>query len=159
MTWALCFNCGASKFGAFNPCPECQVGSTGNLELDIAFSDHHLSPATIAAFGKVIATMRAASDDNELRFWSFLHYISEEHPSILRIQIAPAFQARIREFLATLTLPPVHVEPSGRAQMRQQRDPVADSAPGESPLNSIFPPDDAPKRGREPGYADPDGVE
>ena len=47
MTWALCLNCGEKKFGAICPCPSCQAESTGDINLDIAFSDHHMSVETI----------------------------------------------------------------------------------------------------------------
>ena len=39
MTQALCLHCGEIKFGALCPCPQCQADSTGNVDLDIAFSD------------------------------------------------------------------------------------------------------------------------
>src|SRR5947208_1440674 len=62
MTWALCFNCGATKFGASCPCPECQRASTGDMGLDIAFSDHHWSEATLKAFGEVVRSLRRVGE-------------------------------------------------------------------------------------------------
>ena len=55
MTWALCLTCGDVKFGAICPCPNCGVSSTGNMQLDIAFSDHHLSRRTLDELGAVVA--------------------------------------------------------------------------------------------------------
>src|SRR4051794_1647899 len=72
MTWALCFNCGETKFGALCPCPSCQEGSTGDINLDIAFSDHHMAVETIKEFGEVVRAIRRACDEDELRFWSFI---------------------------------------------------------------------------------------
>ena len=54
MTWALCFNCGELKFGAYCPCPECQVASTGDMNLDLLFSDHYLTRATLGALGEMV---------------------------------------------------------------------------------------------------------
>jgi len=48
VTWALCLNCGEVKFGAICPCPKCNVESTGDMNLDIAFSDHHMAKETAA---------------------------------------------------------------------------------------------------------------
>ncbi len=54
MTWALCHGCGGTKFGAIVPCPECHLDSTGNFEMDVRFSDHHISHRTINEFGAVL---------------------------------------------------------------------------------------------------------
>jgi hypothetical protein len=43
MTWALCLNRGETKFGAIRPCRSCKTASTGDMSLDIAFSDHHVA--------------------------------------------------------------------------------------------------------------------
>lgn len=110
MTLALCFNCGETKFGAFCPCAKCHVGSSGDLGLDIAFSDHSMSVATIEAFGKVIVAIRAVCDDDGLRFWSFLRYISLNHSDILRIEQAADAEAKCDEVLARAHPPPVVVE-------------------------------------------------
>ena len=53
MTMALCFNCGAIKFGAIIPCPKCYFHMIGNMEsmddvgLAIAFSDHNFEIETL----------------------------------------------------------------------------------------------------------------
>ena len=80
MTWALCFNCGATKFGAICPCPQCGFTSTGDMNLDIAFSDHRLSEETLRAFGAVVGSIHRVCDDDHLRFWTFIHYVSTRHP-------------------------------------------------------------------------------
>ena len=107
---ALCLNCGEVKFGAICPCPKCNVASTGNIGLDIAFSDHHLSVPTLEAFGKVVRAIRGATQDDQLRFWSFLHYISANHSDILRIEQPPEQQAQCDAVLALAQPPPVTVE-------------------------------------------------
>jgi hypothetical protein len=49
MTRAVCFKCGAIKFGAFCPCPECgDVPATeDDLALSLAMSDHYFDMATL----------------------------------------------------------------------------------------------------------------
>lgn len=123
MTWALCLNCGETKFGALCPCPACQAGSTGDIALDIAFSDHHMSVETIREFGAVIRAIGLACDDDQLRFWSFIDFVSTHHPEILRVELAPDEAARCAEVLARAHPPPVVVRESERAAwMREPGD-------------------------------------
>ncbi len=68
MTWALCFNCDKVKFGAICPCLKCEVKSTGDINLDIAFSDHNMTKETLEDFGKVVGTIHSRCDDSELCF-------------------------------------------------------------------------------------------
>lgn len=76
MTMALCLYCGDTKFGALIPCPNCKADSTGNMNLDIAFSEHPMSVATIEAFGEVVRAIRRVCEDDEMRFWAFASYRS-----------------------------------------------------------------------------------
>ncbi|MFO0960299.1 MAG: hypothetical protein U0800_23135 [Isosphaeraceae bacterium] len=94
MTWALCFHCGNTKFGAICPCPDCQVSSTGNMQLDIAFSDHNLSVETIREFGEVVRAIQQVCDDDATRFWSFILYVSRNHPDILDVNLEPEVESR-----------------------------------------------------------------
>lgn len=116
MTMALCFNCGHTKFGAICPCPECTVSSTGDMQLDIAFSDHHMSVATIGAFGEVVRALRAVCPDDRERFWAFIHYVSSRHPAVLRVEIPAEEVARLEAVVALANPPPVAFEESPRAQ-------------------------------------------
>jgi hypothetical protein len=137
MTWALCFNCGATKFGALCPCPECEFASTGDISLDIAFSDHHLSQETLKAFGAVVAAIRRVCDDDQLRFWSFIHYVATRHPELLGVKMPPEENERCEAVLARANPPPVAVEESVRAKgLRelQEREGIADrDTEGEKP--------------------------
>lgn len=113
MTMALCFNCGRTKFGAICPCPECSVASTGDMGLDITFSDHHMSVGTIEAFGEVVRAIRRVCDDDQLRFWSFIRYVSVHRSDILGVQQPPEQQAACDAVLTRAQPPPVAVEKSG----------------------------------------------
>ena len=113
MTMALCFNCGHTKFGAICPCPECGTASTGDMNLDIAFSDHRLSVATLGAFGEVVRAIRRACDDDHLRFWSFIRFVSVNHPDILGVDQPPEQRAACDAVLADAHPPPVVLEASG----------------------------------------------
>jgi hypothetical protein len=120
MTMALCFACGATKFGALCPCPECQAGPTGNVNLDIAFSDHRMSVATIAAFGEVVRAIRLASEDEQVRFWSFIRFVSLHHSEILGVTLAPDLEAECDAVLSRASPPPVIVEESGQARVLRE---------------------------------------
>jgi hypothetical protein len=109
MTWALCFSCGATKFGAICPCPQCHVSSTGDMQLDIAFSDHHLAVETLREFGEVVRAIRRVCEDDNLCFWTFICYVSTNHSSLLGVNMPPEQQERCREVLARAEPPPVTV--------------------------------------------------
>ncbi len=109
---ALCFNCGEIKFGAICPCPKCQVESSGDMNLDIAFSDHNYEIETLKEFGGVIRAIHAASDDPPTRFWAFIHYVSEHHPSILKVDLKPEMKTKVAEALRGVALPSVTLRES-----------------------------------------------
>jgi hypothetical protein len=119
MTWALCFNCGATKFGAISPCPECEVASTGDIDLDIAFCDHFMSATTVKAFGEVVRSIRRVCEDDQLRFWSF-HYVSTRHPQALGANMAPDQRERCEDVVARANPPPVTFEKSERAKILRE---------------------------------------
>ena len=117
MTWALCLHCGATKFGAICPCPECNARSTGNVHLDIAFSDHRLSKGTLNAFGEVVRSIHRVCDDEQLCFWSFIHYVCTYHADICEIDLYPELKALCAAVLASAKPPRVEVEESERFLM------------------------------------------
>lgn len=124
MTMALCFNCGHTKFGALVPCQECRSGPTGDISLDIAFSDHHMSVSSIGAFGEVVRAIHRVCDDDVLRFWSFIRYVSVNHGDILGVQMPDEAAARCDAVLALAQPPPVIVEESEQARfMREHENP------------------------------------
>ncbi len=110
MTIALCFSCGETKFGAICPCPHCEVNSSGDISLDISFSDHRLSIQTLEAFGKVIQSIRQVCDDGNLRFWSFIRYVSLHHSDLLGVEMSEANTKRCDEILARANPKSVTVE-------------------------------------------------
>lgn len=122
MTMALCFNCGHMKFGAIVPCPECQVSSTGDMNLDIAFSDHRISPATIEAFGEVVRAIQRVCADDELRFWAFIRFISVNHGDILGVEMPPDQAAECDAVLARANPPVVTVGESRKARFMRERE-------------------------------------
>lgn len=112
MTMALCFNCGHTKFGAICPCPKCNVASSGDMGLDIAFSDHRLPVKTLEAFGDVVRAIRRVCDeDDALRMWAFLRYVSTRHPEILTVEQPPEQRAKCDDVLARADPPPVAMPP------------------------------------------------
>lgn len=105
MTQALCLNCGEIKFGALCPCPQCQASSTGDVDLDIAFSDFHICEDDLRELGDVLKVIRFRSNDNEVRFWTFLHFISERHPHILKITLPDEMAAAVSDLYESLPIP------------------------------------------------------
>jgi len=105
MTLALCFRCGNVKWGAICPCDRCGLDSTGNIQLDIAFSDHHLSREQLQFFGSVVEAIRKVSDDERACFWTFIRYVSTHHPSILTAKTPDEFVDRVNEIVARVDWP------------------------------------------------------
>ena len=122
MTMALCLNCGETKFGALCPCPKCGVASTGNMELDIAFSDHHVAVDSLKDLGKVIAHFSDRTDDRRVVFWSFIRYVSENHASILYAVVPGEYTERVAAIYAENDIPTISLKPSFRK-------PVSDDEP------------------------------
>lgn len=133
MTMALCFNCGHTKFGAICPCPECNIASTGDMNLDIAFSDHRMSIDTLRAFGEVIRAIRRVCDDDQLRFWSFIWYVSIHHPDVLGVNLPPEQQAACDEVLTRANPPLVSIEDSPRFRRRQDSAGESGASPAKRP--------------------------
>ena len=85
MTIALCFNCGDTKFGALLSCQKCSADPTGNISLDVLFTDHNFSTQILSEFGSVIKAISSASDNDKLSFSAFLLYISNNHNDLLQV--------------------------------------------------------------------------
>jgi hypothetical protein len=90
------------------------------MQLDIAFSDHRLSKDTLKAFGAVVDSIRRVCDDDELRFLSFIHYVSTRHPEILGVNLTAEQRDRCEEVVARANPPPVTVEESERSKMLRE---------------------------------------
>jgi hypothetical protein len=86
------------------------------LNLDIAFSDHRLSVATLGALGEVVWAIRRACDDDHLRFWSFIRFVSVNHPDILGVNMPAEQHAACDAVLARAHPPLVAVEESEQAR-------------------------------------------
>jgi len=137
MTRALCLNCGAIKFGALCSCPKCSAESTGYNLLDIAFSDHNLAISTLEQLGAVIGEIHVHSDDATKCFWTFIQYVSRDHPDILSVELQPEATKQIQEVLDKCVLPKVTLADSPLKEIRVQggdrrNDRNAEQKPGRS---------------------------
>jgi len=134
MTWALCLNCGDLKFGAICPCPSCQVASSGNMELDIAFSDHYVDESSLRELGALLQQIREAAAEEEepaaVTFWTFMRYISEHQSEVLQATVPREYAQRVGEIYESLTIPEIHLMPGHRNVD------VEDEEDGESGLES-----------------------
>jgi hypothetical protein len=108
------------KWGAIVPCPECNVGSTGDINLDIAFSDHRMSVSTLTAFGEVVMAIRRVCEDDRRRFWSFIRFVSANHSDILGVQMSLEEAAACDAVLASADPPRVVAEESGQSRYMRE---------------------------------------
>jgi len=124
MTRALCLDCGSIKWGALNPCPKCKSQSTGNPNLDIAFSDHVTSSATLEDLGKIIQGINAHEEvSQDVRRWAFLAYVTERCPQILKADPPESLKSQVDEFYDSLDLPAVEWKPGRKISSRTARRP------------------------------------
>ena len=114
MTTALCTNCGNLKFGAYLSCEKCGCGSTGNMDLDMAFTDHYVTERTLREFGQVVQTLRFSAKDEATAFWAFMKYVSEQYPEIIIAVVPLKYQKEADAILDRTQLPEVFVEDSPR---------------------------------------------
>jgi hypothetical protein len=114
MTMALCFNCGDIKFGAICPCPTCEAKSTGNMGLDITFSDHNIDEASLKELGLLIQKFKTQCNDQCLVFWAFIRYISENHPHILSASVPNDIEEDVNRLYESTSIPSIEIKPSWR---------------------------------------------
>ena len=105
MTWAMCLNCGDIKCGALIPCSTCDAPATGNIALDIAFSDHRIPREKLLELGAVVGEIHRVCEDRSLCLWTFLQYVSLHHPTILAIDLKDEAKDAVTNILARLNIP------------------------------------------------------
>jgi hypothetical protein len=125
MTMALCFSCGNVKWGAIVPCDECGIGSTGEMGLDILFSDHHMAVSTLEQFGQIVKRINREVIDEEVRFWTFLYYGSQVHSDLLKSEPPGEIAEQVKALYHRLEFPDVKVLP-GRHGLRDLSGPAGD---------------------------------
>ena len=109
MTWAMCLSCGDIKYGALVPCSKCEAPPTGNMALDIAFSDHRIPREKLLELGSVVSEIHRICDDESLCLWTFLQYVTLHHPKILEIDLKEEARDAVENVLARLNVPPLSV--------------------------------------------------
>ena len=112
MTWAMCLNCGEIKGGALVPCSKCEAPATGNLALDIAFSDHRIPREKLLELGSIVSEIHRICKDESLCFWTFLQYVTLHHPSILEIDLKDEAKDAVESVLARLNVPSLSITAS-----------------------------------------------
>ena len=134
MTQALCLGCGGIKHGAMVPCGACGAPPVGGLldeaelgalprdaesverlmgrfDVDILFTDHHMTLATLGRFGAIVAALREqAGEDREAGLAAFLLFLTERQPELLEAKLAPEMVERAAAVLAAVDPAPVEVE-------------------------------------------------
>ena len=109
MTWAMCLSCGDIKCGALIPCSKCEAPATGNIALDIAFSDHRIPREKLLELGSVVSEIHRICDDESLCLWTFLQYVTLHHPAILEIDLKDQAKDAVENILARLKTPTLSV--------------------------------------------------
>jgi hypothetical protein len=93
------------------------VESTGDVQLDIRFSDHHYEYETLLQFGAVVRGIHARCGDAEICFWAFIHYVSRSHPTILRVTLETGMAKSVEEVMRGVELPEVVVQARAAAPL------------------------------------------
>ncbi len=111
MTLALCLFCGSFKMGALVPCPLCGRGPSGELALDITFTDHYYPPETLKALSVNLRLIHAVAPTPEVALWCFLGFVAEHNPW-LQIDIPGHLKAQIKTLRDAVPLSPVVLQPT-----------------------------------------------
>jgi hypothetical protein len=93
------------------------MASTGDMGLDIAFSDHRMSKQSLEELGAVVAAIHKASHDDKLCFWTFIRYIALNYPTILGVELKPELERDCDQLLQGIRLPSVTISPSPREEL------------------------------------------
>jgi hypothetical protein len=110
----LCFGCGAIKpespaknglAEVYAPCRACGFASSGDAELDLAFSDAKMTAGRLRHFGAVLAAIRAATDDEVAAFWTFIGHVSGRDPDVLSRTVPAAHRAKVEEVAGKVRWP------------------------------------------------------
>ena len=109
MTWAMCLNCGDIKGGALIPCSKCEAPATGNVALDIAFSDHRIPREKLLELGSIVSEIHRVCEDDSLCLWTFLQYVTLHHPSILEIDLKAEARDAVESVLSRMSIPPLTI--------------------------------------------------
>lgn len=141
MTAALCFACGEIKFGALLPCKTCGIGPTDQFELDILFTDHFFSQATLERFGSVIKAIGHAlpiSDESANaaavraeRVTTFLQFLADNHGDLLHVELPEAAATRAKQTLQTIGARPIKIDLSSRGKANFAAEAAAMAAGGQ----------------------------
>jgi hypothetical protein len=107
MTWAMCLKCGDIKIGALVPCSKCEAPATGNIGLDILFSDHRIPREKLLELGSVVSEIHRICEDESLCLWTFLQYVTLHHPTILEIDLKEEAKDAVAGVLSRLNIPPL----------------------------------------------------
>jgi len=116
MTIALCFSCGDIKFGALVPCQKCGKESRHNSELRIRFSSHFMARSTLEQFGQVIKLINCKTEDENIQFWTFVWYISQNHSDILHAEPPEDLAEPVRSLYEKLDFPTVQRLPGSNSR-------------------------------------------
>jgi hypothetical protein len=112
MTWAMCLKCGDIKGGVFVPCSKCETPATGNLALDIAFSDHRIPREKLLELGSIVSEIHRICHDESICLWTFLQYVTLHHPSILEVDLKAEDKDAVERVLSRLNIPQLSVSAS-----------------------------------------------
>lgn len=68
MTIAVCYHCGAMKFGAFNPCAGCGASpqSEDDFAISLAMTDHYFPKSELEKLGEQVARGEKLQIDPEV---------------------------------------------------------------------------------------------
>ena len=104
MTLAICLRCGDRKVGALTQCPGCGSGPSGDLELDILFSDHQMSHGDLDHFSEVIRKINSATSGFPGSFRAFMVHVGTQYPELLTIVLPEEEVGKMEKVLEGLDL-------------------------------------------------------
>lgn len=75
------------------------------MNLNAALSGHHLPLEAVEKFGEVVTEINSHCEAPDLRYWTFIHFVSSNFPFIVSARLDAKIKAKAEAILDGLTLP------------------------------------------------------
>ena len=110
MSVALCIQCGNMKTRTLCECDYCGSGPAPDPELEILFSEQMMNVRSLKKFGRLVRDIRQQTDNEDVRFWSFIKIVSSYQAKLASSHPPADLQTDVQRVMFNVVTPPFEVE-------------------------------------------------